>query len=235
VTHKPLFSLVLASAVLMTGCQRKIGPPEDSQEHLRPEEIASFDHLYTRNCSACHGENGRNGPALDLANPMYQSLADDASLKHWIVNGMPGTEMPAFGESAGGFLTDRQIDALVKGMRTHWLRVDSAHQPQTPSYATVLQGNIADGERIYQAACLSCHRDQKQQITNPTYLALISDQALRSIVIAGRPDLGHPGWDKANSGHALSDQEITDIVAYMGSLRSATPGQPYPEQMNRER
>ena len=233
--YKPLFSLVLASAVLMTGCDRKIGPPEDSQEHLRPEEIASFDHLYTQNCSACHGEDGRNGPAIDLANPMYQSLVDDASLKRWIVNGMSGTEMPAFGESAGGFLADRQIDALVKGMRTRWLREDQARLPQTPPYAVMLQGSTVDGERIYQRACLSCHRDQEQQLTNPTYLALMSDQALRSIVIAGRPDLGHPGWDKANSGHALSDQEITDIVAYLGSLRSATPGQPYPEQMNRER
>ena len=61
---------------------------------------------------------------LDLANPKYQALVDDASLRRWITSGMPGTQMAAFGETAGGFLTPRQIDVLVAGMRARWKHKD---------------------------------------------------------------------------------------------------------------
>ena len=39
-----------------------------------------FEVLYHQNCAGCHGADGKNGAAIDLANPEYQSLVDDASL-----------------------------------------------------------------------------------------------------------------------------------------------------------
>jgi cytochrome c oxidase cbb3-type subunit III len=232
--RKPLLFLFLLPVLLVTGCRKKIGPPDDSQELLRPEQVVSFDGIYMQNCSACHGEHGGNGPALDLSNPEYQALVDDRSLRSSITNGMPGTEMPAFGESAGGFLTDVQIDVLVKGMRTRWAKSGYSRAASMPPYLATLTADKTRGAGVYQTSCASCHQGLKQP-TDATYLALMSDQALRTIVIAGRPDLGHPGWTTANDGHPLSDQEITDIVGYLGSFRSATPGQPYPEQLKSER
>jgi hypothetical protein len=64
-------------------------------------------------------------------------------------------------------------------------------------------------------------------IVDGSYLALISDQALRSIVIAGRPDEGMPDW-RTDAAQPLTDQQITDIVAWLSSKRIANPGQPYP-------
>jgi cytochrome c oxidase cbb3-type subunit III len=120
-TARAVLSLIPFTLLVGTlGCERKIGPPNDQDELMRPENVASFDRLYKQNCSACHGENGSGGPALDLANPKYQAVVDDASLKWWITSGMPGTQMPAFGESAGGFLTSQQVDVLVAGMRAQW-------------------------------------------------------------------------------------------------------------------
>jgi cytochrome c oxidase cbb3-type subunit III len=60
-------------------------------------------------------------------------------------------------------------------------------------------------------------------------LSLVSDQSLRTIVIAGRPDLGHPDWRQVRHGQPLTDQDVSDVIAYLHSLRSDTPGQPYPE------
>lgn len=213
------------------GCHRHIGEPNDSQELMRPDQVVSFDHLYKQNCSACHGNNGTAGPALDLANPRYQTLVDDASLKRWITSGMPGTQMPAFGESAGGLLTEKQIDALVAGMRKRW-SPEKADKVNMPAYAEAGSGDVERGAQVYRAACLSCH--QQQKITDPTYLSLISDQALRTIVIAGRPDLGHPDSRHMRPDGPLSDQDVTDVVAYLNSFRTDTPGQPYPER-NAER
>jgi hypothetical protein len=57
---------------------------------------------------------------------------------------------------------------------------------------------------------------------------LISDQSLRSITIAGRPDGGMPDWRADAAGQAMTDQQITDIVAWLASKRIVNPGQPYP-------
>ena len=84
----------------------------------------SFDKLYGQNCAGCHGVNGQNGAAMNLANPEYEALVDDATLRDVIANGEKGTLMPAFGQSAGGKLTDAQVNALVSGMRAGWAKGD---------------------------------------------------------------------------------------------------------------
>src|SRR5450755_2876861 len=92
-------------ALLVVGCSLH-GAPRPGPEVARPDAVRDFATLYQQNCSACHGANGRTGAAIDLADPVYQSLVDDNSLRTIIVNGYPGTLMPAFGHSAGGMLTD---------------------------------------------------------------------------------------------------------------------------------
>jgi cytochrome c oxidase cbb3-type subunit 3 len=210
------------------GCHQTIGPPNDQEELMRPENVVSFDRLYTQNCSACHGDNGSGGPAVDLANPNYQALVDDASLRRSITNGMPGTEMPAFGESAGGFLTPQQVDALVVGMRSRWAHA-ARNVTDMPPYSSNDVGTAERGREIFEVTCFSCHQGGQQKITDTSYLALVSDQSLRAIIIAGRPDLGHPDWKQVRSSQPLTDQDVSDVVAYLHSLRSDTPGQPYPE------
>lgn len=224
-----ILSLVSLTLVMSSmGCHRRIGPPNDQEELMRPEDVVSFDRLYKQNCSACHGENGSGGPALDLANPDYQALVDEDSLRRWITSGVPGTEMPAFGDSAGGFLTPQQVDTLVAGMRSRWARADRKAD-NMPTYSSSTIGTAEQGHQIFEVKCSSCHQQGQQKITDTSYLALMSDQSLRTIVIAGRPDIGQPDWKQVQPGQPLTDQDVSDIVAYLHSLRSDTPGQPYPE------
>ena len=56
-------------------------------------------------------------------------------------------------------------------------------------------------------------------VTDPSYLALVSNQNLRTSIIVGRRDFGMPDWRFLNLGHALTDQDIADVVAYLASLR----------------
>jgi len=228
-TARAILSLIPFTLLLGTfGCERKIGPPNDQEELLRPENVISFDRLYKQNCSACHGENGTEGPALDLANSEYQALVDDMALKRWITSGMPGTQMPAFGESAGGFLTPQQVDVLVAGMRERWGRKERA-STNMPPYLTSATGNVDHGQDVFRLTCSPCHQQGQRKVTDASYLELVSDQSLRSIVIAGRPDLGNPDWTQVRPGQPLTDHDVSDVIAYLHSLRSDTPGQPYPE------
>ena len=137
--------------------------------------------------------------------------------------------MPAFGEPAGGFLTQAQVDVLVSGMRARWAP-KSPNKVAMPSYLATSEGNVNQGEAIFRVNCAGCHQQDKQKITDAGYLALVGDQSLRTVVIAGRPDLGHPDWEHVRPSQPLAGQDVSDIVAYLHSLRSETPGQPYPDE-----
>jgi len=232
---RPELHSIAASFLVLCcfGCGIRVGGRSREASVPRPEDELKFDVLYRQNCAGCHGANGRNGAAMELANPEYQALVDDASLRKWIGKGMPQTQMPAFAISSGGVLTDKQIDILVQGMRRSWSQPVQVDQPARPSYAEIQAGDPTRGKAAFQTFCGSCHKNSKQEVTSPDYLALMNDQAIRSIVIAGRTDIGQPDWRNDKPGKPMSDQNVSDIVHYLASLRTSTPGQPYAEQWER--
>jgi cytochrome c oxidase cbb3-type subunit III len=59
-------------------------------------------------------------------------------------------------------------------------------------------------------------------------LALINEQTIRTTVVAGRPDIGEPDWRGHIPGRAMTDDEVTDVSAWLISQKPALPGQPYP-------
>lgn len=230
VPARTLFAALFASlaallAMPIAGCGHVSGYPPPPVG--RPQDVLTFTALYGENCAACHGAEGKNGPATDLANPEYEALVDDATLIKLISAGMPGTQMPAFAQSAGGMLTDTQVGAIVDGMRKQWSRPDAFTGATPPPYAQNQPGNASRGQQTYQARCAICHSAASGQITNPTYLALVSDQSLRSVIIAGSPDIGQPDWrhDSKDGQPAspLSNQDVDDIVTYLASLRNSAP------------
>jgi hypothetical protein len=49
---------------------------------------------------------------------------------------------------------------------------------------------------------------------------------IRTSIIVGRPDLGMPTYKNLNMGRPLSNQDVTDLVAYVISLRQhPAPGE----------
>jgi mono/diheme cytochrome c family protein len=232
ISRLPAIATIILS-LLIPGCDWMPGRPLP-EERWKPEaDIVDFNQLYSRNCSGCHGANGRKGAAQPLNDPLYQAVITDDSLRRVSAEGVPGTNMPAFAESAGGSLTSAQIEALVSGMRAQWARPSEFKNVELPPYS--LQDAIAKGSgpgdpqrgaAVYQTFCAQCHGEggrggQKAgSIVNPNFLALVSDQYLRTIVITGRPDLNKPDWRSNLAGRAMTPQEISDVVAWLSSLRS---------------
>jgi mono/diheme cytochrome c family protein len=225
--------LYAALVAVLSGCGTPHGQPRTGSEILAPSEVLEFASLYSENCAGCHGDTGRGGAAIALADPVYLAIADKNAMRKVIADGVRGTAMPAFAESAGGLLTDKQIDVITQGMRSRWSKSGILDDANPPSSAAKSAGDSQRGEAAYKTYCESCHgpdgRGGKKgsAITNDSFLALVSDRGLRSIVIAGRPELGAPDWRGNVPGKAMSDQEVTDVVAWLASRRVEVPGQPY--------
>jgi cytochrome c oxidase cbb3-type subunit 3 len=208
-------------------------PPVDSAV-IPPGKIVDFNLLYARNCAGCHGTDGKGGAAIALGDPVYLALASDVTISRVTANGVAGTNMPAFAQSAGGMLTDNQIKVIVGGMRTRWARPDALRHGDPPPYAAPVPGDPQRGANVYGVYCSSCHgadgRGSKRasSIVDGSYLALVSDQYLRTIVIAGRPEMGAPDWRGDLPGKPLSPSDVSDVVAWLAAQRLQFPGQPYP-------
>ncbi len=228
---------ILAGIVLLAilgcfcACNNMPGRPKPGPEVPRPEEIMDFSTLYSQNCAGCHGADGQLGPATPLANPEYQALIDDATLAEIISNGQKGTRMPPFAKKGGGNLSDAQIMALVKGIRSLWFKGDVLQGLNPPPYSTEHSGDVAHGKEVYSTQCASCHgkaegpAGPKGSILNGPFLALVSDQTIRTTAIVGRPDLGMPDWRSRIPGSPMTAQDITDVVAWISSQRNANPEQ----------
>ena len=237
----PLTALCLAAVCLaFTGCRRLPGYPPPGPEVARPDQVLDFPTLYKQNCAACHGANGRNGAALPLANPVYVAIAGHDNIARVIANGIPGTLMPPFAKSAGGMLSDRQVGVLAQGIVSTWSTPNLLATQNPPPYAATLSADPAHGPAAFTSFCARCHGANGQgapgdpkvagklgSIVDPTYLSLVSNQDLRSIVLAGMPDRGMPDW-RFDAAQPLTDQQLTDIVSWLSSQRTPEPGQPYP-------
>ena len=233
IPFRHLCATAALAAVLLCGCGSPHGQPLKDSETLAPNQILNFDVLYAQNCSGCHGTEGRGGAAIALADPVYLAIADDNAIRKVIADGVHGTSMPAFAESSGGMLTDKQIEVITAQIRSRWSKPGILAGAKLPSYAPNSAGDTLQGEAAYKTYCESCHGPggrggpKGSSITDDSFLALVSDQGLRTIVIVGRPELGAPDWRGNIPGKPMTDQNITDVVAWLASRRVQNPGQPY--------
>jgi len=226
-------ALAILAIAVCVACSNSPGRPAPDSAVVPPDQIADFSLLYSQNCAGCHGADGKGGAAVALANPVFLAIADDTVIRRTAASGVPGTPMPAFAQGAGGMLTDKQIDALVRGIRS-WAKLGALGDQIPPSYAAQAPGDPQRGADAYRTYCSSCHGvggrggSKASSIVDGSYLALTSNQQLRTIVIAGRPELGAPDWRGDVEGRPMSAQDISDVVAWLSSQRPQLPGQPYP-------
>ena len=206
---------------LTLGCD----PPGKPQLEQQQSEIISFTDLYKGNCAGCHAEYGESGPGRPLNNALYLAIIPRQTLHDVIYYGRPGTAMPPWATSQGGPLSDKQVDALVDGIEKNWSKPVTPPAGGFPSYAATTAGDPANGKKLFGRSCFMCHGPGAPVglVTDPTYLTLASDQLLRTAILEGWPALGMPDYRTVNLGHALSDQDITDVVSYLSSLRPVEP------------
>jgi cytochrome c oxidase cbb3-type subunit III len=228
-----LSALAVLSLMMLVACSTPDHEPQTNAEPVAPSQVLDFGTLYAQNCAGCHGAQGRGGASIALANPVYLAIVDETTVHNVVANGVRGTSMPAFAQSAGGMLTEQQIEVITSGIFSRRGRQQVLEGANLPPYAAKAAGNVDHGQLVFGTYCASCHGSEGggtsrgSAITNDSFLALVSNQGLRTIVITGRPELGAPDWRGNVPGRPMTDQEITDVVAWLASRRAQNPGQPY--------
>jgi len=221
---------LLVVLIVAAGCDLP-GKPRPGDRPVPPDQVLDFAALYGQNCAGCHGAEGKLGPAPPLNNALFLKIVPDSVLQNVIAEGRPGTPMPAFAESRGGTLTAAQVKVLAEGIKPRWsasVGVGSAEPPPYPIAGGDVKGAPERGALVFGKACAGCHGSQGEgdeagAIYDRSFLALMSDQALRRYAITGRPDLGMPDF-AANEGRGdsfqpLSATDIDDLVALLARWR----------------
>ena len=179
--------------------------------------------LYVEHCAACHQMEGEGGIGLPLIREKLEDMSD-SYLFNTIRLGRPGRVMPAYQR-----MSDAQVKAIIG-----FLRRQSGTTGRDYDSSPV-DGDAERGAVVYEEHCVRCHeadgsgagegtgvtlsRDRTflvmpASISNPGFLASVSDQMMRHVVIKGRKSSGMPSF----GDEKLNDQEINDVVAYVRSF-----------------
>ncbi|MEK7807891.1 MAG: c-type cytochrome [Chloroflexota bacterium] len=179
----------------------------------RAAAVKAGRDLYADNCVACHGANGEGkaGPALNSSELL--KMTADQTFFSLIRTGVPGTVMPAWGQTFGGPFTDEQTSQLVAFIR--------AWEPTAPQIIpVVIAPDPIRGATIFANTCFTCHGENGKGTTRApalndlTRLKEFDDLWYRNTISRGRPAKGMPTW-----GTVLSPMQINDVVALLAAWR----------------
>ena len=216
--HTPFLAVVL----VLTLCILVLFQIYIWREPGRIEAVEAEDHslavaagreLYAENCAACHGEGGEGGIAPALNSQDLLRMTSDEALFSLTRTGVPGSSMPAWGQTFGGPFTDEQIAHMVVFIR-HWEPTAPKSTPEDTA------PDPARGALIYDQTCSVCHgqnglgTDQTPALNDPERLNKLNDAWYRNTIAHGRPAKGMPTW-----GTVLSPAQINDLVALLAAWR----------------
>lgn len=175
--------------------------------------VAAGSELYTQNCAACHGDNGEGGVGPALNSHDLLTMTVDEAFFSLTRTGIPGTTMPAWGQTFGGPFTDEQLGQLVAFIRT-W-------EETAPKIVPVVEApDPSRGAEIFSHTCAICHGvdgfglDETPALNDLQRLSRLDNAWYRNTIAHGRPAKGMPTW-----GTVLSPAQINDVVALIDVWR----------------
>ena len=199
---------------------------EEKVRRLHPQPLAG-EQVYHQYCLACHGE-GTSGrwdktfqrfiPAIRGAS--LQATADRAYLETQILQGRPGTQMPAWAKQAGGLLPE-EINAVLDYIQPAASRGAAA---ATHALAPPPQGDSIRGAALFTSYCSGCHGPAGHagvapEISNSVFQKAASDEFIVTTIRNGRRGTAMPSFQPHIEGaRALNDASVGDLLAFIRGL-----------------
>ncbi|MEN8189097.1 MAG: c-type cytochrome [Thermodesulfobacteriota bacterium] len=178
--------------------------------------------LFQMYCGGCHGDGqtsiydevfGRTIPAITGSG--FVNKIDDTTLRIFIEEGRPGTQMTAWKSNAAG-LKKEEIDKII-GHTTK----NRSGELQQPFNFREFTSDVGKGKALYTQRCAFCHGDDGKgggrklgiNLKNETVQKMADPEFLAMTVRDGRKDTPMPGFGP--DGEGLSEQDIADVVGYV--------------------
>jgi glucose/arabinose dehydrogenase len=169
--------------------------------------------LYTANCSGCHGTDLNGGRAPSLFDETWAHGSDDETIAAHIKNGIPDTEMAAF----GSVLSDEQIWSMVA-----YLKTQGANLKGKPTYVPDPDGQVIKTEKqafkievvarnLETPWGLAFLPDGRLLVTErPGHLRVVDKSGKLSDPVSGTPTV----WERQDGG--MFDVEVHPNYAQNG-------------------
>jgi mono/diheme cytochrome c family protein len=198
-----------------------LAPPRAPTRTAEQLSIEVGRRIYMRECSFCHGAEGRadteaakalNPPPRKFADPVEMARLDDGRMYSAIKLGRPGTAMGGRGEllSAAEIIdVMRYVRTLVQPLPTGMTRAD-------------LDAQV--GERIYQQHCVACHGEKgnsqtplgqsltphPRDFTSAQEMSKVSDKQMAETIARGSQGTAMAPWRGV-----LNAEDIRRVIAYI--------------------
>ncbi len=197
--HKILIGLILTLIVVIfipVYWAMEPGRQEAALLRQQTEAAERGAKLYSEFCSTCHGVQGEGkvGPALK------GTQLDVKTLQKFIVRGVPGTAMPAWGKEDGGPLHQQQITDLVAFIK-NWESVPSATPvPSNQTAPSATEPTAIDASKVFADRCSGCHGKNREGISGlgPALtlerLSSLSDAKIKETILSGRSGTVMPAF-----------------------------------------
>ena len=113
----PLLPLCLLQRFVAIAAAGLSGKPTSADIELKPDEVRDFAELYVRTAPAATVGTEKATPRSRWRIPFISPSPATTQSVVSLLEGVPVMLMPAFAKSAGGTLTEEQIEILVHGIR----------------------------------------------------------------------------------------------------------------------
>jgi mono/diheme cytochrome c family protein len=209
--------------------------PIQAQSGVDLDKLQQGARLYADNCAVCHGENGQGRVGATLAKN-WPSIRPELTVENIIVNGVPGSAMPAWSQANGGPLSTAEVEALV-----YYILSWSAGGPPeidlgpTPTLRPVMTpppdvtGDPNAGAVLYDQNCAVCHGANGEGRVGATldkvWSSIRPDLSVKNVVSNGISGSAMPAWSQANGG-PLSETQINDLTAFVLTWQETAPAAP---------
>lgn len=208
-----------------------------AESNYQQDPISLGAEIYLENCAVCHGEQGegRVGATLSMNWP---SIRPDLAAKNIIINGVPGSAMPAWGIDQGGPLSNEQIDAVVQFILSWQTGATPFVFPTSTTIPMItpvpdVQGDPNAGAVLYGQNCKVCHGSEGEgrvgAVLAKDFPSIRPDLTIKNTIENGVPGSPMPAWAQENGG-PLNEIEINDIVAYLMTWEVDKETSTLPEQ-----
>jgi mono/diheme cytochrome c family protein len=232
-----IIGIVMVVAYLLAACAGPATPqptPTSTPLPTNPADTTRLERgglVFQENCAVCHGADGQGRVGATLSKD-WGGIRPDLPIKSIIVNGVPGSAMPAWAQTGGGPLTTEQIDDVVYYILSWQTAGVPDLQPRPtftprPPIATLpsVEGDPNRGALLFAENCQMCHGADGQGRVGASLAkawgSIRPDLAVKQIITNGIPGSAMPAWEQTKGG-PLSEKEINDLTSFILALESTT-------------